>query len=326
MTSDAYFRELAPGERFALLRDCRRELVERLSELRLPISILLSGSALYGFSEFCHGNLDDLDCNAIIPDAMSHGELVAHLRGGTGRRGLLGADEIDAVPSEEAFRDLASGRFGILRVAARIRDVSVRLHVIRKSALAWAVNNVGSPVPMLVPGDPRYFNDTYLQSVLGFPLFVDPGVSIRYYGADNERVILDDYVFRYWTRPLAGTVFTQPAERKPNGSQRLVGQFPPIRTLFEASGSLEDRVVLKGVLGDRLLMAEVLAEAGEAPVTPTLNALWRAFMTRSLDQHPGANDRDILESFSRASRFSPQFVEALTKRISEHGRAARTTL
>ena len=311
MTRTRIFEGLAPSRRFALLRDRYSEIRERLAAFSLPFSVMISGSTVYGYNERFHGNLDDLDCHVVIPDHMEYDELCDGLMPSRGGRAWLTTIHL---PSKELFAAFAGGLFRVLRIAASLRHVEVGLHVIRRGEIVRASKTVGHCMPMLLRNTQRYHADTYWQSALGFPLFVNPGIEWSPCPVDTKLMILDDFVFRYGEPSLRELCWRQAAEGEvevARGSHRARGQWATLQQLL-AQG---DKVVLKGVLGDRLLMSEVVAEADVAPVSPTLRAVWSSFLARALAQNAAASDEDLLWSFARARRFSGCFRECLMKKI-----------
>lgn len=320
MTRTRIFEGMAPSCRFAVLRDRYSEIRERLAAMSPPFSVIISGSTVYGYNERFHGNLDDLDCHVVIPDWMEYGDLADGLIQSHGGRAWLTTIQI---PPKQMFAAFAEGMFHILRIAASLRDVEVGLHVIRLSQFVRSGVTVGHCMPMLLRNAQRYHADTYWQSAVGFPLFVDPGIEWAPCAVDPEFMVLDDFVFRYGEHSLRAACWKKAAEVEAevaSASHRARDQEATLRRLL----AQEDKVVLKGVLGDRLLMGEVVAEAAVAPVSPTLRAIWFSFVARALAQNPEATDEDLLWSFARACRFSGRFREFLIDKIARSRAGARS--
>jgi hypothetical protein len=131
------------GKRLSAIMAAFAQIADNCSFQNLPITLLLSGSASYGFNRKFQGRLDDVDCIGIVHDKADY--FLPH----------LGWNSPD-VPDRTNFTKFAndsSCQYNMIRTSGYIAGTKISIYMLTKTTLSQAANDASHELSLLFPSE-----------------------------------------------------------------------------------------------------------------------------------------------------------------------------
>lgn len=130
-----------PKIRLKTIRQELRAFTEQLKRISAPLSLLVAGSAAYGFNKVSQGRLDDVDCIGIVDRSPEY------------FLSSLGLDNVD-IPDSNTFHQFIHDpqcAFNIIRSSGFSGKIKISVYFVRQSDLARAIADSRYELKLLFP-------------------------------------------------------------------------------------------------------------------------------------------------------------------------------
>lgn len=274
------FESFSKEKKYKILTQQKLLFKELISGGYSPISILLSGSTVYGYNTYESGRLNDLDCTAIVPSELNYIEFVNFFKTLTQKyKGFVIVDLPDEISFQKAICGTSRDNViepDIFRVEARLNGIKISIHSMGIRTYKSIQKHFFKPLYNVIPsGHKRLIDNDGWFTELGTDNRIQRFSRLVKYGSD--KLLSKEYIFR-----------------------RIKDQ---------------ENKIFKGTLGDKLLSAEILIDADNIKAQEILDSLWLKFLALTYKQIGTMPNSEIIKSFSRSARFSEKYSSQLNDKI-----------
>lgn len=295
-------------ERFDEITQIKKELISRSSSLTTRFAIITTGSVEYGFNEFHHGYLDDVDTIFIVPDEISRSEL----------KDIYNILDKKELPQDLMIDDFISDKFETLRVEGMIKNIKISCHTLKLKSFVKVTHEKNFKLRNLMPYKEKSINVPFSENVLGFPIFISPKKKFEYYNEEKTYMLLYEYGFRSipecedkcieYKKYSNDNLYVDMVEIE--NRKEIYTRYPKLEELLNSKIT-----VVKAIINDKILKGSIAFNSIGDIIVQSIATLWEIFLTESFKQNPDATLQDILHSCTRSHRYSEEYVQKFFNHI-----------